>query len=92
MRLIDGDELKEQFKDKEGDDFTAFHFYDAIDKMPTIEEHKTDKMGRWVVGRYCSNCDWSNEDVYFTSTWTGKFCPNCGSKMEGADKEGSEEE
>lgn len=37
MRLIDANALKEQFKDKEGDVFTAFHFYDAIDEMPTIE-------------------------------------------------------
>ena len=37
MRLIDADVLKEQFKDKEGDVFTAFHFYDAIDEMPTID-------------------------------------------------------
>lgn len=36
MRLIDADALKEKFKDREGDDFTVFHFYDAIDNAPTV--------------------------------------------------------
>lgn len=36
-RLIDADALKNTFKDKEGNEFTAFHFYDAIDNAPTIE-------------------------------------------------------
>jgi NADH pyrophosphatase NudC (nudix superfamily) len=38
--------------------------------------------GRWIKDRYCSNCGWSNEDVWFTASWTGRYCPNCGAKME----------
>lgn len=37
-RLIDADSIKSYFSDKEGDDFTAFHFYDAVDDAPTIIE------------------------------------------------------
>ena len=51
-----------------------------------IEAMKERKAGKWIRDRYCSNCDWSNEDVYFTSNWTGKYCPNCGIKMEGAEE------
>lgn len=50
-----------------------------------IEELEERKTGRWIRDRYCSNCGWSNEDVYFTSNWTGKYCPDCGAKMEGAE-------
>ena len=41
--LKDATTLKKMFEDKEGDDFTAFHFYDAIDDCPTIIE--ADKEG-----------------------------------------------
>ena len=53
--------------------------------MMAIEALQEQKVGKWVKDRYCSNCEWSNEDVYFTSGWTGNYCPNCGTKMEGAD-------
>lgn len=36
-RLIDADELKEQFKDRSLEDFTNLHFIDAIDNAPTVE-------------------------------------------------------
>lgn len=41
--LKDATTLKKMFEDKEGDDFTAFHFYEAIDECPTIIE--ADKEG-----------------------------------------------
>ena len=37
-RLIDADNVKSHFSDKEGDAFTAFHFYDAVENAPTIIE------------------------------------------------------
>ena len=60
-------------------------------KRDGVEERKT---GRWIVldecansGFYCSNCrkklvkeGWSNTVKKI------KFCPNCGAKMEGAEK------
>lgn len=36
--LKDETTLKKMLEDKEGDDFTAFHFYYAIDDCPTIIE------------------------------------------------------
>ena len=37
-RLIDADNIKSYFSNKEGDAFTVFHFYDAIKNTPTIIE------------------------------------------------------
>lgn len=37
-RLIDADDIKSYFSDREGGDFTAFHFYDAVENAPTIIE------------------------------------------------------
>ena len=37
-RLKDADDIKSYFSDKEGDDFTIFHFYDAIENASTIIE------------------------------------------------------
>lgn len=35
-RLIDANDVKSYFSDREGDDFTAFHFYDAVESAPTV--------------------------------------------------------
>ncbi len=82
-RLIDADALKEQFKDKEGDEFTAFHFYDAIDSAPTIEEPIMCKDCIW----WTKEDDYLQErcslyDIYSTDDW---FCPNA-ERKEGAEK------
>ena len=37
-RLIDADDIKSYFSDREGGDFTAFHFYDAVEDVSTIIE------------------------------------------------------
>ena len=87
MRLIDANALKEKFKDKEGDDFTAFHFYDAIDEMPTIEERKT---GHWIIGYLfgcpvetkCSVCGIKRPGLVMS-----RYCGTCGSVMEGIKNE-----
>lgn len=82
-RMIDADALKEQFRGKEGDEFTVFHFYDAIDDMPTIEERKK---GRWVLA------EMGDTDLYECSLCRNRkkhatpFCDICGAKMEGAEE------
>jgi len=92
MRLIDADALKDAFKNKEGNDFTAFHFYEAIDKAPTIEPDRPH--GEWIqtyesvdgrgADRYkCSFCN-HEINIYYKPY---RFCPNCGAKMR---KEGDE--
>ena len=80
MRLIDADALKNTFKDKEGNEFTAFHFYDAIDNAPTIERPH----GEWIYHKEweldgecafeCSKCGMGVDVDY-------NFCPNCGADM-----------
>ena len=37
-KLIDADNVKNHFSDREGDVFTAFHFYDVVENAPTIIE------------------------------------------------------
>ena len=77
MRLIDADALKEVFKDREGDDFTAFHFYNAIDNAPTVEQ----PTGKWEICEddqnfyFCSNC----KEVEMWDKY--RYCPYCGAKM-----------
>lgn len=44
-RLIDADDIKSYFSDREGGDFTAFHFYDAVENAPTILEADTEREG-----------------------------------------------
>ena len=44
-RLIDAECVKKEFDGKEGDDFTAFHFYDALDNAPTILPADKDEAG-----------------------------------------------
>lgn len=89
MRLIDADALKEAFRDREGDDFTAFHFYDAIDNALTVEQPTGEKAewiycGVWSEGIgmgqvfgdkvKCSNC-------MTEYRFTHRFCPYCGRRM-----------
>ena len=69
--------------------------YDSI--QPTTERKKAikaaikalsqeQKSGKWIdingIYAECSNC---NEEIYITGDF--KFCPNCGVRMEGSDKE-----
>ena len=78
-RLIDADALKNTFKDKEGNEFTAFHFYDAIDNAPTVERPH----GEWICkgavgnGTWCSSCD--AHFSIFPNRYN--FSPNCGFPM-----------
>lgn len=88
MRTIDGDALKEQFKDKEGDTFTAFHFYEAIDKMQTIEERK---IGRWSVNEVgVVRCPFCHANMNPRKNRRPKYCDECGARML-SDNEGEKE-
>lgn len=91
MRPIDADALKEQFKDKEGDVFTAFHFYDAIDEMPAVNAVER-KRGMWINDKGFYRCSACNE--LWCHWWAScvpiermnkimHFCPNCGADMRG---------
>ena len=34
---------------------------------------------KWIVGRYCSNCEFDNHKICSETT---KYCPDCGAKMD----------
>ena len=56
----------------------------ALDMAIKALEQKQ-KPGKWIVDRYCSECEWDKQEASYTSGWVENFCPNCGAKMEGAD-------
>ena len=39
------------------------------------------KYGKWIVDRYCSECEWDKQEADYTSGWREDYCPNCGAKM-----------
>ena len=54
---------------------------DTINNLPTAQPEQ--RTGKWIKG-HCSECGdhapyWSMSSAYYGS----KFCPNCGTKMEG---------
>ena len=57
-RLIDTDDLKKLFEGKEGDTFTAFHFFEAIDNTPTaydVEAKVAELENLKVIADECCN-------------------------------------
>lgn len=55
-RLIDTDDLKKLFEGKEGDTFTAFHFFEAIDNTPTAYDVEA-KIAEIEQLKTVSGCD-----------------------------------
>ncbi len=43
---------------------------------------------KWIVGRYCSNCECDDYDYCCRQP---KYCPECGAKMDAGDKEANNE-
>ena len=64
------------------DYLTAKEDYPAFDyAIECVKERKT---GRWIIGNYgfiCSLCGTEERKNHFP-----KYCPECGAKMEGAEK------
>ena len=45
------------------------------------------KKGKWVCGRYCSECLWTNSNRNALIITTYNFCPRCGADMRGEQDE-----
>lgn len=43
--------------------------------------------GKWIVDRYCSECEWDKQEAGYTSGWRENYCPNCGAKMKGREND-----
>lgn len=86
MRLIDADELKEQFSWNEVCRLSIKEINKIISKAPTIERPK----GKWSEHEdycgdtyyTCSNCgrDWCTIEGTPVDNMMN-FCPNCGAQM-----------
>lgn len=84
MRLIDADALVERYGEP------CHSFLDVIEDMPTIEAVPV-VHARWIMhnfGAVCSACnkkfhiDTCHPAIMPSAPWW-RFCPNCGSKMDG---------
>lgn len=95
MRLIDADDLKKTYyrelniePGETGACYIAFGMFPRmIDNARTINAGP--KHGQWIVTEdiadccyRCSNCRFIR-DAYLLDV--GKYCPNCGARMENAD-------
>jgi len=52
---------------------------DELRNLPSVSTEKTGRWIHWASGDDCSECGWST-GRYIPTT---KYCPNCGSQMEG---------
>lgn len=67
---------------------TVCCIYNAINNVPeAINDVPEPKTGKWIVDRYCSECEWDKQDASYTSSWSDNYCPNCGAKMKGESNE-----
>lgn len=82
MRLIDADKVPEAFNYEDG----SWWFQDRIDELPTVDAQPV-VHAKWICEhdvRYdrCTftkfTCSVCGED----SLERGKYCPNCGAKMD----------
>ena len=62
---------------------------DEIEALPTIEPGV--RHGRWIDAHMisggdfyrCSECGCYIEQIYFANDYNVRYCPNCGTKMDG---------
>ena len=79
VRLIDANALKDRLPT----------FAGVIDEQPTIEPEL--RHGRWIDAHMisggdfyrCSECGCYIEQIYFANDYNVRYCPNCGTKMDG---------
>lgn len=46
----------------------------------------TNKKGRWIIDRYCSECEWDKKDAELVCNIPTNYCPNCGADMRSDNK------
>lgn len=56
--------------------------YDEFLDMAIETLGQKSKHGKWIVDRYCSECEWDKQEAGYTSGWRENYCPNCGARME----------
>lgn len=62
---------------------TVCCIYNAINDVPeAINDVPKPKTGKWIVNRYCSECEWDKKDAELVCNIPTNYCPNCGAKME----------
>ena len=59
-----------------------FAYADDVAKIPA-EDVAPIVHAKWIVGKYCSNCEYDNTKICCEET---KYCPNCGAKMDAGEE------
>lgn len=88
VRLIDADALDmfERLNSYYGDAWRDAQ--KEIDEAPTVDA-KPVRHGRWIqdeFGTWCSVCGLYAYRDKFDQPWESPYCPNCGAKMDGAER------
>lgn len=93
MRLINADELMELYDGCDGLSVPIAVVQQNIKDATTIDAEPV-RHGRWIPVKVpnewdkgqCSEC----KSIFNSSVWGTNYCPNCGAKMDGEQKEGAE--
>lgn len=92
MRLIDIDKIRPM--DFPSTDMDGMDVVNFLNTLPTIEAEPV-RHGEWEFDPEsytwnCSECHDCEEDGCMDGSVLSNYCPNCGAKMDGAEREGSE--
>lgn len=61
--------------------FSENDVVELVKKAPSVAP--TDRTGKWIVDRYCSECEWDKHEAELVCNIPTNYCPNCGADMRG---------
>ena len=79
----DVDESRILWKYKESDEWKRA---DIDDLIRAYKNKPTERTGKWIVERYCSECEWDKHEAELVCNIPTNYCPNCGAKMRGEEE------
>lgn len=77
MRLIDADKLLIALPSPE-----MRVTKQLIEEAPTVDAEPV-KHGMWKAGVTCSKCEFIRQETRSGNPMVGRYCPNCGARMDG---------
>lgn len=83
-RLIDADKLLQELFTIDEEEWTTPEIRAILENAPSVTSTK--RTGRWIVDRYCSECERDKKDAELVCNIPTNYCPNCGAKMEGREE------
>lgn len=86
MRIIDADYVKSKLNKSALGGHLHYYVCGVIDDAPTIDAEPV-KHGRWKADVTCSKCGFIRQKTRSGNPMVGRYCPNCGAKMDLKDGE-----